>query len=222
MRIWIGLLIATLVMVAGPAYGSMIVISGVTFLPSAPSSVVFGQLASDTTMYAFAEQQGVILPSQVYTGIDQPGTYICCNGFAGGYLPEGADVNSYLVHEEPVTDSPDSYYRVFEGSITFSPGEYVVGIIAGYRNLLNTDALFGSPTTVYPSGDNYAALENFDTITLSADLRTVTFMLYTSDDHMDNFRILTETPEPVDFLLIGSGLMALGLLRRRFTRPART
>jgi hypothetical protein len=32
---------------------------------------------------------------------------------------------------------------------------------------------------------------------------------------MDMIRILTETPEPADFVLIGSGLIALALCRRR-------
>jgi hypothetical protein len=31
----------------------------------------------------------------------------------------------------------------------------------------------------------------------------------------DMIRILTETPEPVDFVLLGSGLMALALCRKR-------
>lgn len=54
------ILIATLLLIAVvPAFGSMIVVSGVTQLSPPPASLLPGALVSDTTIYGFSEQVGL-------------------------------------------------------------------------------------------------------------------------------------------------------------------
>ena len=111
----------------------------------APSSVMAGQLLSDSTIYGFSEQSNLTLLAALNVGITTPGTWVCCNTIPGGTLPAGETIDSYLLRAAPATNSGELGYRDFQGTITFSPGEKIVGIIIGYANIAYTDGLLGRP-----------------------------------------------------------------------------
>lgn len=207
---------ALLLSAVSPLYGSMIVISGVTELSPPPTSLLSGALVSDTTIYGFAEQQGVLLNSSLNVGITSPGTWICCSGLPTGTIPAGTTVNSYLLYASPETDESPYAFREFQGEVTFSPGERILGIIVGYQNLAATDALLGSPTTTYPPASyKNAGIQSNDEVILSNDMDSLYIRLYITAGNSNMIRILTETPEPADFVLLASGLLLLALFRRR-------
>ena len=211
------LLVSLLALTVFPAYGSIILFSGVTGV-SAPSSVQIGEtdLQSATTAFVFAEEQNVSLTSSLYAGIVTPGTWVCCTGFNVGPVTAPALIDSYYL----LTSAPTgSGITDFTGSITFSPGERVVGIIVGYQVLASTNSMFGAPGTLYPVSNGpfftLNGLDPGDSVTLSSNLQTVSFDFQTGGGGIDSIRILTETPEPPDYVLFGSGLMVLGLFGRR-------
>jgi hypothetical protein len=212
------ILLATLLLIAViPAYGSMIVVTGVTELSPPPSSLLPGVLTSDSTIYGFSEQQGVLLASNVNVGISTPGAFICCSPLSPGVVDAGTTVNSYLLYASPVSDVSGQDFREFTGTITFSPGEKIVGIILGYQNIAATDALLGAPGTTYPPGTyKTGGLEpNHDEVIVSSNMQSVTVNFYIEPGNDDMIRILTTTPEPADFVLLGSGLLALAIFGRR-------
>ena len=213
-----------LVLLLVPAYGSVIVGAGVTEI-APPPSILPGQLLSDSTIYLFTEQTDLTLASAVSVGITEPGEYIVgTSTFTPGTINAGVTVNSYLLRASPVTNQDSDDYRDFTGSISFDNGERIIGIILGYANIAGTDGLFGAPGTMYPpSTDTGAGLENNDEVILSANDESVfvNFHVNASDGGMDMIRILTATPEPADFLLMGSGLAVVAFLKRRSLFPSR-
>ncbi len=210
-------LVVALLLAVLPAYGSIILFSGVTGV-SPPASVQIGEtdLQSATTAFVFAEQQNVLITSPQDAGIVTPGTWVCCTGFAPGAITGPAFIDSYYLLSSAPTGSG---VTDFTGSITFSPGERVVGIIVGYQVLASTNSMFGAPGTLYPVSNGpfftLNGLDPGDSVTLSSNLQTVSFDFQTGAGGIDSIRILTETPEPPDYVLFGSGLIVLGLFGRR-------
>lgn len=206
-----------------PAYASVIVGAGVTEI-SPPPSVMPGQLLSDSTIYLFNEQVDLTLASAVSVGISEPGTYIVgTSTFSPITIAAGVTVNSYLLRASAATNPPGQGYRDFTGTVSFSNGEKIIGIIIGYANLAATDAMLGAPGTSYPPSSYTAGgLENNDEVILSANDESVfvNFHVNADTEGMDMIRILTATPEPADFLLMGSGLAVIGFLKRKTLRRA--
>jgi len=197
-----------------PAYGSIILSFGVDVLPSPPVAILTS--ASDSTIFGFAEQQSVTLTAPLNAGITSPGTWVCCSDLPGGTIAAGTTVNSYLLYASPVTDATGLDYRDFQGSITFSPGEKIVAVLIGYQAIFATDGLLGAPGTIYPpASDTTAGLERLDEVIIGPGDQAVYVNFHVTPGNLDMIRILTETPEPADFVLIGSGLVALALCRRR-------
>jgi hypothetical protein len=209
------LLITLLSIVAVPAYGSIIMFTGDVSVGPAPSSLLPGAQESDSTILGFAEQQGVLLLSNVNVGITSPGTWICCS-FPGGTVDSGTTVNSYLLYASPASDQSGDDFRTFTGSITFSPGERIVGIMIEYQQLAATDSILGASGTTYPPPTyGKAGLESLDEVIVGSNASSVYVDLHIAAGNIDMIRILTETPEPADFVLLGSGLIALALFGRR-------
>jgi hypothetical protein len=198
-----------------PAYGSIILFTGeVTVLPAAPTTLS-PSMESNTAILGFAEQQGVLLSAPLSVAITSPGVWICCSGLPNGTVAEGATVNSYMLYASPSSDL-NGTYTDFTGSITFSPGEKIVGIILEYRQLNATDSLLGAPGTTYPPlSDTTAGLEKGDKVIIGPNAESVYVNLHIVAGNIDMIRILTTTPEPADFVLLGSGLIALALFGRR-------
>ena len=208
------LFVTLLLLAVLPAYGSIILFSGeVSVLPTPPTSL-FPPLESNSTILGFAEQQGVVVPT-LNVAISTPGVWICCSGLPGGTIDAGTTVNSYLLYASPSSDL-NGTYTDFTGSITFSPGEKIVGIILEYRQLNATDSLLGAPGTTYPPlSDTTAGLEKGDKVIIGPNAESVYVNLHIVAGNIDMIRILTTTPEPADFVLLGSGLIALALFGRR-------
>jgi len=212
-----------------PMFGSIILSAGVDVLPTPPATVQVSTGADDSTAFAFEESSEVTsAPINVAVG-SEPGTYVCCGAYPHAVVPADLSINSYLLYSEPLTDQPGKDYRVYTGSVTFSPGESIVGVIVGFSHLGSTNATLGAPGTLYGTGPYYG-LEGHDTISITGNLETLSFTFYTvpydpvNGEHgIDSIRILTTSsvPEPADFLLIGSGLLAVGLLFRARTRLRR-
>jgi hypothetical protein len=121
-----------------------------------------------------------------------------------------------MLYASPATDAAGQDYRDFQGWITFSPGEQILGIIIGYQNIVATDALLGAPGTMYPTlADEWGGLENHDSITLGPNQESVYVNFHVAVGGADMIRILTDVPEPANMILIGSGLIALALCTRR-------
>jgi hypothetical protein len=210
------ILLATLLLIAViPAYGSIIVFSNVTVVPP-PPSVMAGQLTSDTTMYAFLESTDVLLTSAITSAITIPGTFVCCTTTLNGTIPAGITVDSYLLRYSPATAVTGEPGRELTAEISFSPGETIVGIIVGSTHIATTDSMFGAPGTSYPPQSyQLGGLETGDEVILANNMETVFVNFHVAPNQMDMIRILTQTPEPADFLLLGSGLFALALFGRR-------
>ena len=213
-------LLATLLLaVVVPAYGSIINFSGDVQEGSLPQNLTPGNFESNTTIWAFTEQQNVTIgANEVGVGISMPGTWVCCSSsnLSPALLPAG-DYDSYLLYASPASAGPGGYV-LYTGSITFSPGQKTVGIIIGNSGLLASNSLFGVPDTMYPpSTYSQAGLDPADFVIWGSGSNAVYVNLYMGGPgNVDMVRIITTvTPEPAAFLLLGSGLLALALVGRR-------
>lgn len=205
-----------------PAYGSIILFTGDIAPNTLPASLLPGAFTSDSNMWAFTERQGVTLATALYAGVTTPGTWVCCTGpdSLAGMIPGGTTVDSYLLYASPATDAPGLSYRDFTGSIQFSPGQKIVGIILEYQNQDYTDILFGAPGTTYPplSYTMAGLVSKGDTVIVGPGMESVYVNFEVAAGQIDMIRILTTataTPEPAAFVLLGSGLLALALSKRR-------
>ena len=203
-------------------------ISGLLLSPAAKADVinVTGQAAlvvppPDATAHTGAaslvfDEQSLVLPSSIGVDISVPGSYASLASLTPGTIPGGTDVSSFYLH----SFGPDVSGDVFSGSITFSTP--ILGVEALAAGLIATNFL-GSPTTTYAATDVGQSFEfgsQIDSLTISADRRTLTFLNETFNAQ-DDLRIITAAtsstaiPEPSVILLLGVGLMALGLTRVR-------
>ncbi len=148
--------------------------------------------ADNVTVYLFAERQQFTLTSNLTIDTVTPGTYTSTNEPSGATISSGTEVDSFLLHFDPVTDN--FTLREASGSITFDVP--ILGVICGQANLIASDGL-GIAGTSFQSGDNYRGTVSGnepagDSFTLSSDLRTVTFTFQTRLQYMEELRIITE------------------------------
>ncbi|MDA8746047.1 hypothetical protein N9N28_15585 [Rubripirellula amarantea] len=183
-----------------------------------PASVVVGALESSSTIFVFDEGVSTVpLTPDLFFDHIGPGSF---EGTPPPYflMPKGAMLHSYLVHFDPVGTA----HAALTGSITFDPGEAIVGIQAHTPDLYSTDGFFGDPGVTYPAGgtdltrgfDTFITID--DTGSVAFDLNSVTFML-AAELGVDEARIFTViVPEPSCLALafVGVGLI---LPRRRRT-----
>jgi hypothetical protein len=158
-----------------------------------PPSVVAGALESDTTMYAFDEQQCVPAAAKLPVDVTQAGTYHLTSDLTPGTIAAGTPVSSHFVHADKVGDKIGKKVPpvTFSGSITVD--QPILGIAVTDHSLDATDVL-GAPGTVYPTGVFGRQLNlsgnQVDEITVSPDLKTVSLSIAV-DRHVDQIRVIT-------------------------------
>lgn len=201
------LLLATTTAVAQP-----IVSGDLLHLATAPASVDIGDLESNTNSFFFLEQTSVILPNDFPVNIVSPGSYNGLPLTAVNLLPGGTLVDSYFVHFDPVGSPTGSDPASFsEGGISF--GQDVVAIITQDGLLDNSESLgFGATGTLYPTSASAPGRgvdsPDADTIQLSPDRRTVSFLLAARSPG-DQMRILVASPIPEPNTLVLFAVMVV-------------
>src|SRR5947207_13077019 len=83
-----------------------------------PASVHENALESDTQMFAFDEQQNLVLPSSVHVDVTQAGTVAMASQLSPGDFPAGTAVDSHLMTADPVGSPLPANSLRYIGSIT--------------------------------------------------------------------------------------------------------
>ena len=164
--------------------------------------------AGGSDSYVWFESAGALASDQT-VDTDAAGTLLSDPGNV--VISAGTYVESYMLYFDVLGNSQGAS----NGSITFSSD--VLGIMGNASLLRTSHGSLGNAGTSYITGSNsFQGIwdSNGDSVTLSADLRTVSFN-FTVGTAIDTIRILTAetvpTPAPLALLLVG----ALALLRRR-------
>ena len=185
-------------------------------LLAAPASVQEGALESDDVFQVFAELQDVFLTSDLRVNVNQPGDYGCgCDPlpFPVPKIKAGTQVDSYLVHADPVTRGIGYFGILFFDT-------RILGVIFGGTLLAESDPMLGAPGTLYPTlPDNRGlAVQNTmgDIISISPDRHAI-LVDFITRRNFDQMRIITaaQVPEPATLSLVGGGLAAAVIRRRR-------
>jgi hypothetical protein len=177
---------------AAAAGATIVSTSGQMTLIAPPPSVDFGALQSDTTMFAFNEQQCVRTTADLPVDITIPGTYDDSSDLTPGVIPSGTLVSSHFVNSDKIGTQPP---RVeLEGSIVTDAD--IMGIAISEHALNESDVL-GAPGTIYPTGkfgrglnldsQNDFVIEQIDkrTVVVHSDVRI----------HSDQVRVITRCAE---------------------------
>lgn len=208
-----------------------VTVSGQVQTIAAPADARFGVFESNTTAFLWAEKSNVVLAApQLVTIVPfqaiTPEGPASTNGLGPGSAFYDLDsqkanwegnlgpgtYNSYFLHMDK-----DGANQTFVGTINFS--QEIVALIFNRFENCNTDPIFGTPGTIYPTspcGDT----RNFDLpgaanwLSLSADRKTLMFSQVVAHD-LDQVRIITAVPVPAAFWLFGGALGLLGWLRRK-------
>jgi hypothetical protein len=185
--------------------------SGAVAVISPPANIQTGVLESDTVVSVFAERISHTLSANVGVDITIPGAYVPpvmdpSTFLTPDVLLAGAAVDSYFVHLDPVTNTS------LEGSLSFDRD--ILGLIMTDATLAASHAELGFPGTTYGTQGQLEIGQ--ESITLSADRRTVSFILNVLPNR-DTMRIVTSAvPEPSTALLLFAGVATwLATLRRR-------
>jgi hypothetical protein len=192
--VWVLALVAAgaLAAVAG---ATIVSTNGQVTLISAPPSVLIKDLVSDTTMFAFNEQQCVVAPTDILVDITGPGTYDAVSKLTPGIIPAGTLVSSHYVHADKVGNDPPPLN--LEGSITTDSD--ILGI-ALRKDALDSSDVLGNPGTLYPTGRSYRRLQlgQGDFVVEQVDVRTV--VVHSNVElHTDDVRVITRCGEQLGF-----------------------
>jgi hypothetical protein len=186
----VGVCVAAMIATTGVSASIDQVVSGqITLLPTAPASVREGALESNTTMFAFDEQQGATLANSVSVDITVPGTYDDSANLTSGTIAAGTVVNSHLIHADRLDGGG---HVMYEGTLHVDSNILGIAIL---RPSLDATDILGVPGTSYPTGVTVRRLnldEQDDFVIEQTDRRTVTVK---SDllGAFDQVRIITES-----------------------------
>ena len=177
---------------AAAAGATIVSTSGQMTLIAPPPSVDIGALQSNTTMYAFDEQQCVRTTADMPVDITVPGTYDDVSDLTPGVIPAGTLVSSHFVNADKVGTQPPRIE--LEGSIVTNAD--IIGIEI-MQHSLNVSDVLGAPGTIYPTGkfgrglnlddQNDFVIEQIDkrTVVVHSDVRV----------HTDQVRVITRCAE---------------------------
>jgi len=187
--------------ITATANAAIVSTTGSVSYTTAPSSVAVGGSENSTSIIAFDEQQDLSLSSAL--SVD----YLTSTGTTGT-LATGTQLNSYLIHFDPVGTSVLLEDLVtLTGSITFS--NRITGLIysgvpcdncPATPEYLDASDHLGATGTLYPTGELGRGLEldsdpyytgRGDFFSLSADGRTLDLSFTAYPLRMDQLRVVT-------------------------------
>ncbi len=197
----------------GGALADIVSTSGAVTIVSAPSSVADEALTSDSTAYVFSESS-TVLSSSLGVDIVDPGFYQFDSELQSASVAAGTSVVSYMITGND--DESNGHAPDLVGSVTFD--QDILGVIITYSSLTASDSAVSNPGTSYLAGtsrDFRRGLEfvhaETDSVTLSGDLRTLSFEIHPTTA-VDEIRIIV-APEPASLALLALGGL-MGLRRR--------
>lgn len=199
-------------LITGPAIAGIISVTNVNQI-AAPASVAKNALVDDMA-YLFTEKTNFTTLAPVTMDVVAPGTYTADPGNTP--LAANSVIDSYFLHFDVVATALNST----SGSVTFNTE--VIGIIANDVRLANSHGQLGAAVTTYWAAGSLNGIWDsnpLDSITLSADRRTVRFA-WSVGNAIDSVRIITAAsatvPEPATLGLVSLALF--GAMRRRQAR----
>ena len=154
-----------------------------------------------------------------------PGRTLVIGAADWGGFAAGANVESWLVHYDPV--GSDHVVDADAGIVEFTFEEVILGIDHRSDTLDAGDAMFGAAGIEYRQGEEFRGTElsEHDGIQVSADGHSVVFDLKVWYANADEFRIFTggwddlnsptPNPEPGTLVLCGAGIAYFIWRRRR-------
>ncbi len=165
--------------------GGSVELKGEVKLIPAPESSVFNTLEDNKIVWMFQEREGFDLPTSVNVDISQPGRYTG-NRKTPAVIPAGTVVDCYFLHFDPV----GSQNTTTNGQIiTFT--DEILGYVVATNTLNLTDAILGSPATVYSTGQGARGFEGVEDVEISSDGRSFIIHHYHSTFPGEEVRILT-------------------------------
>lgn len=183
---------------ANTATASIIATFGAAEEIAPPTSVIFGDLESDTSIFAFGEQ---IVTLEENLEVDVSVAFR-----STPVIPEGTEICSYHVS----LDSINGAAVTLSGGLEFATP--VIGLITSTGLLAASDGILGNPGTAYPGDFPARGLEGTDVATIDGP-NTVSFEFGVTEPG-DHIRVICLIPEPtsaVSLVLLG----LVSVLRRR-------
>ena len=129
---------------AQAARASIASVSGSVVQTAAPANTKNGVFVSDVSIFAYNERQGSRSLHRSRSTRRHREITRTVNSWRGGSIPAGAIVDSHVVH----ADHTKTNSLLYSGTVTFQTD--ILGIIFADTKLMDTDAVLGSPTTIYP------------------------------------------------------------------------
>jgi hypothetical protein len=196
-----------------PAESAGTTISGNIEQIAPPASVVIGVLESNSLVRLFNERSAFVLNQNLMADITQPSTVGSPIDLSPGLISPQL-VDSHLLHADPI--GPGNPAVTYQGSVTFD--RPILGLLVQGSTLTPTDGLLGSPSTIYTPtvnrGFEWPSTSGVgDLVQLSADFRTVTFVLKATSQY-DQIRVITAgIPEPSALALVAC-CVGVALIKR--------
>jgi hypothetical protein len=209
-RLGLALLGVMSLMLVSQAQGDILTTTGAMTPISSPVSFLEGDTES-STIIGILDEGITILPSDIAVNAVGPGIH---TGSSASHLiiSAGSMVHTYIVHFDPAGG-----FATLTGSVTFDPGEIIIGIQTHTPYLDTSDAVVGDPSATYPTGllefRAFETLPGVDKVMVPFSLDSASFTLF-AELSIDQARIVT-IPEPATLVLLALGGLAVIRRRRR-------
>jgi len=183
-------------------YCEVVNTTGNVILIAPPASVVLSSFEDNTSVQLFVEKSGFRLPASVTVDVTAAGVVDATSDLTPGQVAAHSLVDSYLLHADPF--GPGNPVVTYQGTVTFNTP--ILGAMVTAASLSSSDHMLGSATTNYIPPTIFRGFEGpgfpvtaavvSDTLDLSADFRTLSFLFHTTSQY-DQIRVITAAvPEP--------------------------